>query len=46
MKPADFEVQMQALKDNRITVISMEDFFGLAARRKRDPAKSGHHQHR
>ncbi|MGA7393231.1 MAG: hypothetical protein WBW78_11305, partial [Terrimicrobiaceae bacterium] len=26
-KPADFEAQMQALKDNGIIVISMEDFL-------------------
>ena len=43
IKPADFEAQMQALKDNGITVISMDGFSGLAARRKRHPGKSGHH---
>ena len=44
-KAADFEAQMQALKDNGIIVISMEDFLAWAARRKRDPRKSGHHQY-
>ena len=43
IKPADFEAQMQALKDSGIIVISMAGFPGLAARKKRDPGKIGHH---
>ena len=42
IKPVDFEIQMQALKDKGITVISMEDFLawrrGEEASRKRLPS--------
>ena len=40
MKPADFEVQMQALKDNGITVISMEDFLAWRRGEKGIPQKA------
>jgi hypothetical protein len=40
IKPADFEAQMQALKDNGITVISMEDFLAWRRGEKGIPEKS------
>ena len=40
MKPADFEQQMQALKDNGFTVISMQDFLAWRRDEKEIPAKS------
>jgi peptidoglycan/xylan/chitin deacetylase (PgdA/CDA1 family) len=39
-KPADFEAQMQALKDNGITVISMEDFLAWRRGEKGIPEKA------
>ena len=39
-KPADFEAQMQALKDNGITVISMEDFLAWRRGEKAIPEKA------
>ncbi len=38
--PAEFEAQMQALKDQGITVISMEDFLAWRRGEKNIPAKS------
>ena len=40
MKPADFEQQMQAIKDNGFTVISMQDFLAWRRDEKEIPAKS------
>ena len=40
IKPADFEAQMQALKDNGITVISMADFLAWQRGEKGIPQKS------
>jgi peptidoglycan/xylan/chitin deacetylase (PgdA/CDA1 family) len=40
IKPADFEAQMQALKDNGITVISMADFLAWRRGEKGIPQKS------
>lgn len=40
MKPADFEAQMQALKDNGFTVISMQDFLAWRRDEKEIPVKS------
>jgi len=40
LKPSDFEAQMQALKDQGITVISMDDFLDWRAGTKNIPAKS------
>jgi len=40
ISPKDFEAQMQALKDNGITVISMEDFLAWRRGEKNIPAKS------
>jgi len=40
IKPADFEAQMQALKDSGITVISMEDFLGWRRGEKAIPEKA------
>ncbi len=40
IKPADFEAQMQALKDNGITVISMEDFLAWRRGEKGIPEKA------
>ena len=40
IKPADFEVQMQALKDNGVTVIPMADFLAWRRGEKSIPAKS------
>jgi peptidoglycan/xylan/chitin deacetylase (PgdA/CDA1 family) len=40
IKPSDFEVQMQALKDNGITVIPMADFLAWRRGEKSIPAKS------
>ena len=40
MKPADFEAQMQALKDNGIVVISMTDFLAWRRGEKRIPDKA------
>jgi peptidoglycan/xylan/chitin deacetylase (PgdA/CDA1 family) len=40
IKPADFEAQMQALKDNGITVISMEDFLAWRRGEKSIPEKA------
>lgn len=38
--PAEFEAQLQALKDNDITVISMDDFLAWRRGEKSIPAKS------
>jgi peptidoglycan/xylan/chitin deacetylase (PgdA/CDA1 family) len=40
IKPADFEAQMQILKDNGISVISMQDFLAWRRGEKAIPAKS------
>jgi len=40
IKPADFEAQMQALKDNGIIVISMEDFLAWRRGEKEIPEKA------
>jgi peptidoglycan/xylan/chitin deacetylase (PgdA/CDA1 family) len=40
ISPANFEKQMQALKDNGITVISMDDFLAWRRGEKNIPAKS------
>ncbi len=40
IKPSDFEVHMQTLKDNGITVISMADFLAWRRGEKGIPAKS------
>jgi hypothetical protein len=40
IKPADFEAQMQALKDSGITVISMEDFLAWRRGEKGIPEKA------
>jgi len=40
IKPADFEAQMQALKDNGISVISMEDFLAWRRGEKDIPEKA------
>jgi peptidoglycan/xylan/chitin deacetylase (PgdA/CDA1 family) len=40
IKPADFEAQMQALKDNGISVISMEDFLAWRRGEKEIPEKA------
>ena len=40
LKPADFEQQMQAIKDNGFTVISMQDFLAWRRDEKEIPAKS------
>ncbi|HEY5742882.1 MAG TPA: polysaccharide deacetylase family protein [Terrimicrobiaceae bacterium] len=40
IKPADFEAQMQLLKDNGITVIPMADFLAWRRGEKSIPAKS------
>jgi len=40
MKPADFEQQMQAIKDNGFTVISMQDFLAWRRNEKEIPVKS------
>jgi peptidoglycan/xylan/chitin deacetylase (PgdA/CDA1 family) len=40
LKVSDFEAQMQALKDNGIAVISMEDFLAWRRGEKNIPAKS------
>ena len=40
IKPADFEAQMQALKDNGIIVISMEDFLAWRRGEKGIPEKA------
>ncbi len=40
IKPAEFEAQMQALKDNGIAVISMDDFLAWRRGEKNIPAKS------
>jgi peptidoglycan/xylan/chitin deacetylase (PgdA/CDA1 family) len=40
IKPADFEAQMQALKDSGITVISMADFLSWRRGEKAIPEKS------
>jgi peptidoglycan/xylan/chitin deacetylase (PgdA/CDA1 family) len=40
IKPADFEAQMQALKDNGISVISMEDFLAWRRGEKNIPEKA------
>jgi peptidoglycan/xylan/chitin deacetylase (PgdA/CDA1 family) len=40
INPADFEAQMQALKDNGITVISMEDFLAWRRGEKGIPEKA------
>jgi peptidoglycan/xylan/chitin deacetylase (PgdA/CDA1 family) len=40
IKPADFEAQMQALKDNGITVISMTDFLAWRRGEKGIPEKA------
>jgi peptidoglycan/xylan/chitin deacetylase (PgdA/CDA1 family) len=40
IKPADFEAQMQSLKDNGITVIPMADFLAWRRGEKSIPAKS------
>jgi peptidoglycan/xylan/chitin deacetylase (PgdA/CDA1 family) len=40
IKPADFEAQMQALKDNGISVISMEDFLAWRRGEKGIPEKA------
>lgn len=39
-KPADFEQEMQAIKDNGFTVISMQDFLAWRRDEKEIPAKS------
>ena len=40
MKPAEFEREMQALKDNGFTVISMQDFLSWRRDEKEIPVKS------
>ena len=40
IKPSDFEAQMQALKDNGVTVIPMADFLAWRRGEKGIPAKS------
>ncbi len=40
IKPADFEAQLQILKDNGISVISMQDFLAWRRGEKSIPAKS------
>ena len=40
IKPADFEAQMQALKDGGVTVISMEDFLAWRRGEKGIPEKA------
>ena len=40
MKPSDFEQEMQAIKDNGFTVISMQDFLAWRRDEKEIPAKS------
>lgn len=40
IKPSEFEAQMQALKDNGIVVISMDDFLAWRRGEKNIPAKS------
>jgi peptidoglycan/xylan/chitin deacetylase (PgdA/CDA1 family) len=40
LKPADFEKQMQAIKDNGFTVISMQDFLAWRRDEKEIPVKS------
>jgi len=40
MKPADFEQQMQAIKDSGFTVISMQDFLAWRRDEKEIPVKS------
>ncbi|MEI6350787.1 MAG: polysaccharide deacetylase family protein [Verrucomicrobiota bacterium] len=40
MKPADFEQQMQEIKDNGFTVISMQDFLAWRRDEKEIPVKS------
>ena len=40
MRPADFEQQMQALKESGFTVISMQDFLAWRRDEKEIPAKS------
>ena len=40
MKPSDFEQQMQAIKDNGFTVISMQDFLAWRRDEKEIPTKS------
>jgi hypothetical protein len=40
IKPADFEAQMQALKDSGIIVISMDDFLAWRRGEKRIPEKA------
>jgi peptidoglycan/xylan/chitin deacetylase (PgdA/CDA1 family) len=40
LKPAEFEAQLQALKDNGIAVISMDDFLAWRRGEKNIPAKS------
>ena len=40
IKPADFEAQMQILKDNGISVISMQDFLAWRRGEKAIPGKS------
>ena len=40
LKPAEFEQQMQAIKDNGFTVISMQDFLAWRRDEKEIPAKS------
>jgi peptidoglycan/xylan/chitin deacetylase (PgdA/CDA1 family) len=40
IKPAEFEAQMQALKDHGITVISMEDFLAWKSGEKPIPEKA------
>ena len=40
IKPADFEAQMQALKDKGITVIGMQDFLAWRRGEKNIPARS------
>jgi hypothetical protein len=38
--PSDFRAQMQALKDNKISVISMQDLFAWLNREKAIPSRS------
>lgn len=40
LKPSDFEAQMQALKDNGVQVISMDDFLAWRRGEKSIPARS------
>jgi len=40
LKPSDFEAQMQALKDQGVAVISMDDFLAWRRGEKNIPAKS------